>query len=222
MRLLGRRQTGWVLFCWFLMVVCGCTETTASVSGASCTAPLLTTVPNAAVSRPVVVSPGQTLRILRVRIPDLPRYQRAAPGQPLHWSHRVCDPGSQSAAPGYRSRAYARRHLCHHYSCPFAAPARASHGTNLPASRRAHSSPDPLAAGLLARGSHAGSYCFYRRRFRNVTPRPLPPPASSIPTEPPTTTSGRLAAHLHAAGFASRAFRKWRQHDPERVYLYAK
>ena len=165
MRLLGRRQTGWVLFCWFLMVVCGCTETTASVSGASCTAPLLTTVPNAAVSRPVVVSPGQTLRILRVRIPDLPRYQRAAPGQPLHWSHRVCDPGSQSAAPGYRSRAYARRHLCHHYSCPFAAPARASHGTNLPASRRAHSSPDPLAAGLLARGSHAGSYCFYRRRL---------------------------------------------------------
>ena len=138
---------------------------------------------------------------LRVRIPDLPRHQRAARGQPLHWSHHVCDPGSQSAAPGYRSRAYARRHLCRHYSCPLAAPARASHGTNLPAGRGAHPSPGPLAAGLLAPPKSRWELLLLPPTFltfRNVTPEAVASTGITDPVGAAHDTirqAGRALAH---------------------------
>lgn len=52
-----------------LIAVCGCTGTTTTISSASCTAPRLTTVPNATASPgmaqrdAIAVSPGQQLRI---------------------------------------------------------------------------------------------------------------------------------------------------------------
>jgi hypothetical protein len=60
---LRRRHAGWVIGCWLLVVSCGCAGTTADGSSASCAGPVLSTIPNAAVFKPVVVSPGQTLRI---------------------------------------------------------------------------------------------------------------------------------------------------------------